>query len=137
VDSTDLSDMKAEFADFLQNDLELTITYRALGPTSVKDTDFGIVTTPVNVDTPLYAATVVNPDAKTKSKYGVVEEVDLIAQIATKQLDDLSLVIHRETGAIIHQSVEYEISSITPIPAILGSSVVTVLGCKKRKPLNG
>jgi len=137
MDATDLADMKAEFADFLQSDLELTITYRALGPTSTKDTDFGIVTNAVNVDTPLYAATVMNPDSKTKSKYGVTEEVDLIAQIATKQLDDLNLSINRETGAIIHQGVEYEITSITPIPAILGSSVVTVLGCRKRKPLNG
>ncbi len=130
----DMLDLQADILDVLQNDVEQSVVYRYITDATTKDAQFGFVTNQVKTDVTLYAVALLNPDAKIKKTFGVSGDTVLVVYLATKQLLDLSLVIHPEKGTIVFLGAEYEIEKVTPMPVMADTSVVTVLGCKEAKP---
>jgi hypothetical protein len=143
MDAWDFNSTKEEFYEFLSQDYELTVVYRSLKATVQDSNVFGIVSNEVATDptvianTTLYGVTYSKPRDKVKDKLGVVEDVDLIVVLSTKELDDKHLTIERERALIVSDGVEFEITSVKPQPDMFGSSIAMVLGCQKRRPLNG
>ena len=143
MDVLDFNSTKKEFYEFLSKDWELTVGYRLLKPTAQDNSTFGIVSNEVPTDpsvisnTILYGVTYSNPKDKVKDKLGVVEDVDLIVVLSTWELDKKKIVIERERALIVSGGVEFEISSVKPRPDMFDSSIAMVLGCHKRRPLNG
>ena len=138
MDSTDVEDMKSEFYDFLANDWELKITYRVMNDlTTVKNARFGFVTSETFTDELLFSTMITNPQDKVKAKFGVSGDTTLIVVLATKELETKHIVLSREKGAFVLDGQEYEILKFEGKSALLGTSIVTVVSCKERKPLRG
>jgi hypothetical protein len=136
VTQQDFQDMKRRWYEYLVNDVKLKVSYRSLAPSSTVNQRFGILENEETSDVLLYANVIVRPSDKVKRKWGVESDTTLIAALSTYELENSGISIERETGAVVYEGTEYEIVNIDCRPLMFGSSVMTVLACRERKPLN-